>query len=306
MNQTAEYPIGDRSVVRQGDALLLTAELPRESVHLTFTSPPYHHYKTYGAAPHPQDLGRPQEYEDYLLQLSGLWNSIYAATVPGGKLVIQAANMKTAETQPATLIPLHWDLTNAAMAAGWLLYDEIIWLKMKSHSGSQSGRPLFGSYPYPGNPKMLNAVFENLSVLTKPGKRPDTPPELKEASRLSFEYWKQATNGCWDIPSAADPDHPATFSPELAERVIRLYSFREETVLDPFAGSGTAVIAAEELGRRGIGFELRPEYAAAARRRAISRLAQLPLQLSPSGDPASPGHSVTAGKRVLQNPMTLS
>ena len=222
-------------------------------------------------------LGRPQAYRDYLAQMARLWELLYPATIPGGKLVLQAANMKTAETVPATLVPLHWDLTYAAMQAGFLLYDEILWLKMKHHTGSQSGRPLFGSYPYPGNPKMLNSVFENLSVLTKPGARPAVSPEIKERSRLPWSFWKEATNGCWDLPSAADPEHPATFSPELARRVIRLYSFAEDLVLDPFAGTGTTLLAAEELERRGLGFELRPEYIRVAARRATAQLAQLKM-----------------------------
>ena len=280
-----EQPIGDHSRIFQGDALALAAALPPESVHLTFTSPPYHGYKTYGRSPHPADLGRHQDYADYLEQMTRLWKLLYAATVPGGKLVIQAANMKTAETQPATLVPLQWDLTYTAMGAGFLLYDEILWVKMKSHSGSQGGRPLFASYPYPGNPKMLNAVFENLAVLTRPGTRPPVDPERKAQSRLDIEYWKTATNGLWDIPSHADPEHPATFRPELADRVIRLYSFVGETVLDPFAGTGTAVLAAEELGRHGLGFELHPEYVRAAGRRAVARLAQLSLELGPLAAP---------------------
>ena len=275
----AERRIGAYGRLLEGDALTLAAQLPPSSVHLTFTSPPYHEYKTYGREPHPADLGRPQEYRDYLAQMTRLWELLYAATVPGGKLIIQAANMKTAETKPATLVPLHWDLTYAARAAGFLLYDEILWVKMKSHTGSQGGRPLFGSYPYPGNPKMLNAVFENLSILTKPGPRPPVSPARKKASRLPMEYWRTATNGLWDIPSAADPRHPATFSPELAERVVKLYSFVEELVLDPFAGVGTTLIAAVQLNRQALGFELRPEYAAVAAARAAEVCDQHRLEL---------------------------
>lgn len=297
-------------MIKQGDCLTLAAALPPESIHLTFTSPPYHEYKTYGRESHPADLGRPQEYADYLEQMTRLWQLLYAATVPGGKLIIQAANMKTARTQPATLVPLHWDLTYAARSAGFLLYDEILWLKMKSHTGSQNGRPLFGSYPYPGNPKMLNAVFENISVLTKPGARPAVSEEQKEQSRLDggagdFSYWKAATNGLWEIPSAADPEHPATFSPELARRVIRLYSFVGETVLDPFAGAGAAILAAEELGRCGLGFELHPEYLRTAGRRAIARLAQLPLELTKETS-APAGAATTALPYRPQRPLPLA
>ena len=301
-----EQALGPHSRIILGDALTLAAALPPESVALTFTSPPYHEYKTYGSAPHPADLGRPQEYQDYLEQLARLWQLIYPATMPGGKLILQAANMKTAHTVPATLVPLHWDLTYAAMQAGFLLYDEILWLKMKHHTGSQSGRPLFGSYPYPGNPKMLNSVFENLSVLTKPGSRPAVSPEIKEKSRQPWSFWKEATNGCWDLPSAADPEHPATFSPELARRVIRLYSFVEDLILDPFAGTGTTLLAAEELGRRGLGFELRQEYVRVAARRATAQLAQLkmpfldepPAETEPA-PPASPSNASSPEQAAL-------
>lgn len=293
----APYPIGDHSRLLAGDALTLAAQLPPESIHLTFTSPPYHQYKDYGPEPHPQDLGRQQDYQDYLAQLARLWKLLYTATVPGGKLVLQAANMKTAGTKPAVLVPLHWDLTYAAINAGFLLYDEILWLKIKSRIGSQGGRPLFGSYPYPGNPKMLNAIFENLSVLTKPGTRPPVSPAAKAASKLSKAYWQEATNGFWDLPNHGDPEHPASFCPPLAERVIRLYSFVDETVLDPFAGLGTTVIAAEALGRHGLGFELQPQYLRAARDKATAQLAQMKLELK--ADPA-PGTEPPPYRAVSQ------
>lgn len=137
------------------------------------------------------------------------------------------------------------------MDAGFVFYDEIIRLKKLSYTGSIEGRPLLGSYPHPGNPKMLNQLRENISAMHKPGVRPRRPEPDRGASRHSWEQWREWTCGVWRIESRQDPDHPTTFNPE---RVVRLYSFRGETVLDPFAGTVTAVVAAEKLGWKGIGF----------------------------------------------------
>lgn len=306
MTPETAFAIGRHSTVFQGDARELVRELPEASVHLTFTSPPYHQLKDYGPDPdRPENLGRRQPYADYLATMAEIFAGLHRATVPGGKLLLQSANIKPARLPVPQVVPLHWDLTRLLLDAGFVFYDEIVWLKKESYTGSAGGRPLFGSYPYPGNPKMLNQLWENISVLTKPGPRPRPSPADKEASRLSRAEWHEWTHGVWRIESKQDPAHPATFNAELAERVVRLYSFRGETVLDPFAGTGTTVIAAEQHGRRGLGFELQRQYCAVAHNRGQALL-QLGLNLpeaetqisggaahEPAGqgedDPGSPG-----------------
>lgn len=273
MKSDMEYAIGRRSKIIEGDARQLVKRIPDESVYLTFTSPPYHSLKDYGPDPdRPENLGRRQPYADYLSDMKGLFAELHRATAPGGKLLLQAANIKPANLLTPQVRPLLWDLTWQLMEAGFIFYDEIVWLKKLSYTGSAGGRPLFGSYPYPGNPKMLTQLWENISVMTKPGTRSRPGGADREASRLTKDEWQEWTHGVWRIESLHDPEHPATFNAELAEQVVKFYSFRGETVLDPFAGTGTTVIAAEKLGRIGTGFELQKRYCIIARNRGQALL----------------------------------
>ena len=278
---TDTYTVGQTGLIHVGNAAQVLQTLPEESVHLAVTSPPYHDRKTYGRTPHPADLGRPQPYRQYLSEMTDIWRLCYRALIPGGKLAFISANMKERQAKPPRLAPLHHDLVAAAENAGFVYHDEALWVKKSSYTGSPEGRPLFGSYPLPGNPKFLNQLWEHIAVMAKPGKRPRRyDPVQKELSKLTWEQWQQWTNGVWRIESNADPDHPATFSPEVGERLIRLYTFVGETVLDPFAGIGTSVIAAEACGRLGIGIELHDTYAATAQQRG-EYLLQLPLESIP-------------------------
>ena len=270
------YTIGRTGLIHVGDAAQLLQTLPSESVHLVVTSPPYHDRKSYGRRPHPADLGRPQPYRQYLSAMTDIWRLCHRALTPGGKLAFISANMKERQAKTPRLAPLHHDLVAAAENAGFIYHDEALRLKKSSYTGSPEGRPLSGSYPMPGNPKFLNQLWEHIAVMAKAGKRPSPHNAQKQISKLSREQWREWTNGVWRIESNADPDHPAIFSPEVAERLIRLYTFTGETVLDPFAGVGTTVIAAEACGRQGIGIELHRSYAAVARRRD-ERLQQIPL-----------------------------
>ena len=271
------YTVGQTGLIHIGDARQLLQILPAESVHLVVTSPPYHDRKTYGNTPDAADLGRPQPYDQYLEEMTDIWRFCHRALTPGGKLAFISANMKERQAKPPRLAPLHHDLVAAAEAAGFTYHDEALWLKKSSYTGSPEGRPLFGSYPLPGNPKFLNQLWEHIAVMAKSGKRPRRyDAAQKELSKIGWEQWREWTNGVWRIESVADPDHPATLRPEVPQRLIRLYTFVGETVLDPFAGIGTAVIAAEACGRQGIGIELHETYTAVAHRRG-EYLQQLPL-----------------------------
>ena len=120
----------------------------------------------------------------------------------------------------------------------------------------------FGSYPYPPN-IFSTYPYEWITVFSKEGKRKPVPKEIKEKSKLTTEEWqKWAINSIWEMqPAKAKAEgHPAPFPKELPMRLIKLYSFWGDTILDPFAGTGTTLLAAQELGRKSIGFELNPEY----------------------------------------------
>ena len=168
------YKVGRQGVIYIGDARAILAQLPGQSVPLVVTSPSYQDHKSYGDAPHPDGLGRPQLYADCMDEMAAAWRLCCRAILHGGKLIFNSANMKVRGAAPPRLTPIHRDLAQAAESAGFTYYDEILRLKQESRIGSSAGRPRFVSYQYPGNPKMLNHLRENIAVMHKPGNRQRT------------------------------------------------------------------------------------------------------------------------------------
>lgn len=233
--------------------------LKDESVALTFTSPPYWNFINYAGS---EGVGYESSYKGYLKALLKLFRAIARKTMPGGRIVVNASNMKSrrAVEGESFVYPIVSDLIQLAKRAGLTFFDEIVWVKGGANAGALNGRPLFGSYPYPPTPKILDSTFENILVFTKPGKRQKVSQEVKDRSQLTKDEWRVFTKGIWEIPPDRDPDHPATFPLEIAERIVRMYSFAGDVILDPFAGSGTTLLAAEKHERRGIGFEIAQDY----------------------------------------------
>ena len=249
-----------------------------ESIALTFTSPPYWNFVDYAGS---QGVGYEQSYEDYLDSLSKLFNVVMSKTIAGGRLIVNASNMKSriAVEGESFVYPIVPDIIDRAKKANFTFFDEIIWVKGSANAGALNGRVLFGSYPYPPTPKILDSIFENIVVFTKPGKRKKVCKEVKERSQLTKEEWRIFTKGIWEVSPDRDPNHPAAFPMEIAERIIRMYSFTGDLVLDPFAGSGTTLIAAERYNRIGIGFEISRVYEKAVRNKEEKWLRQLNLPL---------------------------
>lgn len=247
--------------------------LKDDNIALTVTSPPYWNYIDYGQ----NGSGREKSYEHYLDTLQKTWALVFQKTMPGGRLVLNVSNMKSRKAEneknaPAFLRPVAHDVAATVAQVGFTLFDEIVWVKAGANAGALGGRPLFGSYPYPPTPKILDSIFENIYVFTKNGKRPPSSKTIKTRSKLSLAAWREWTRGIWTIPAERCKDHPATFPMELAERAIRLYSFVGDTIIDPFAGSGTTIVAAEKFHRIGIGYEVEPNYVHSIRNRAFSWL----------------------------------
>lgn len=250
--------------------------LKDDSVALTFTSPPYWNFIDYAGS---EGVGYEDSYKDYLNSLLKLFRVIAKKTIPGGRMVVNASNMKSRKSVEGEsfVYPIVPDIIERARRAGFTFFDEIIWVKGGANAGALNGRPLFGSYPYPPTPKILDSTFENIVVFTKPGKRKKVCKEVKGRSQLTKDEWWTFTRGIWDISPDRNPDHPATFPMEVAERIVRMYSFADDVVLDPFAGSGTTLIAAERHDRRGIGFEIARDYEKAIRNKEEECLRQLNL-----------------------------
>ena len=250
--------------------------LKDESVALTFTSPPYWNFIDYAGS---EGVGYETSYKEYLNSLLKLFRAIAKKTIPGGRMVVNASNMKSRRSVEGEsfVYPIVPDIIGLAKRAGFTFFDEIIWVKGGANAGALKGRVLFGSYPYPPTPKILDSTFENIVVFTKPGKREKVCKEIKGRSELTKDEWRDFTKGIWEIPPDRNPDHPATFPMEVAERIVRMYSFADDVVLDPFAGSGTTLIASDKHHRRGIGFEIARDYEQAIKNKEAECLQQLSL-----------------------------
>jgi DNA modification methylase len=216
-------------------------ELPDDSVHLMVTSPPYNVGKEYD-----QDLSLP-EYRDIL---GRVWEEVYRVLVPGGRACINVANLGR-----KPYIPLHTYVIETMQDLGFLMRGEIIWNKAASSSASTA----WGSWRSASNPT-LRDVHEYILVFSKDTYRRD-PPEKRE-NTIEKEQFLEYTKSVWTFPavSAKKIGHPAPFPEELPARLIQLFTYAGEVVLDPFMGSGQTAIAALNNGRNFVGYEIDPNY----------------------------------------------
>jgi DNA modification methylase len=225
--------------------------LPDSSVALAFTSPPYSVGKDYDG-----DMSL----EDYLGLIQSVAREVYRVLIPGGRYIINIANLGR-----KPYLPLHAYFYNIHMLTGFLPMGEIIWQKGKGASGNCA----WGSWKSARSPR-LRDIHEYLLVFAKDSY---SRPERGE-SDLSSEEFMQATLSVWNISpaSAKKVGHPAPFPVELAERVIKLYSYKGDVVLDPFNGAGTTCVAAKQTERHYVGVDISPEYCQLSRTR-IEKLA---------------------------------
>ena len=266
--RSLEVPVGTRSkvvLVDNMDQARGLVSLEDESVALTFTSPPYWTFAEYGG----EGVSYESSYPSYIKALQQVFSVVWDKTLPGGRTVVNISNMKSRQSVEGAVFvyPIVADVIRVMDRIGFTFYDELIWHKRRTTTKPMNGSPLWGSYPYPPTPKILDSTFENILVFSKPGQRA-VDLGVKERSRLSMEDWQEYTKGVWGIESDSDPNHPATFPVEIADRVIRMYSFVGDVVLDPFAGTGTTILSAERNERAGVGYEISPMYKEAIHEKA--------------------------------------
>jgi len=222
-------------------------EIPDRSLHLMVTSPPYNVGKDYD-----DDLSM----DEYLGLIRKVMNETYRVLVDGGRTCVNVANIGR-----KPYIPLHAYVIQIAAEIGFYMRGEIIW--NKGMSGSSTA---WGSWMSPSNPT-LRDTHEYILVFQKPpfGRKRIEGHE----STISRDDFLEHTKSMWTFPptSAKRAKHPAPFPVELPRRLIDLYTFSGEVVLDPFMGSGATAIAAVELGRSFVGYEISPDYVAIARAR---------------------------------------
>jgi len=222
-------------------------ELPDHCVHLMVTSPPYNALKTYD-----QDL----TLEEYLGLLNRVWKETYRVLAPGGRACINIANLGR-----KPYIPLHTYIIEQMEKIGYLMRGEIIWNKAASASASTA----WGSWRSAANP-VLRDVHEYILVFSKGS---FSRKRLGRESTITKDQFLEWTKSVWTFPavSAKKVGHPAPFPEELPRRLIQLYTFAGEVVLDPFAGSGTTCLAAKTDGRRYVGYEVDEAYVRLAEER---------------------------------------
>lgn len=248
-------------------------ELKDESIHLVITSPPYFDLKNYipnGNHNKDNQIGSPKSYDNYLNNLNNVWKECLRVLVPDGKLCINIMPVflsgKETEYERRVTKTVITDIEAFMYSTkSAFLHSLYIWDKRKSSRFSS-----FGSYPYPPN-IFSTFPFEWIIVFSKKGKRKDKPNgQEKEKSKLLHKEWADwAINSFWEMSPAraSEVGHPAPFPEELPKRLIKLYSFVGDSVLDPFVGSGTTVKVAESLDRNGIGYDINPEYIELAEKR---------------------------------------
>jgi site-specific DNA-methyltransferase (adenine-specific) len=215
-------------------------EIPDRSVHLIVTSPPYNVTKQYD-----DDLNL----EEYLDLLRQVWQETFRVLAPGGRACINVANLGR-----KPYIPIHSYIIEQMQAIGYLMRGEIIWNKGSSASPSTA----WGSWRSARNP-VLRDTHEYILIFSKDSFRRDGHSRESTIEKADFLEW---TKSVWSFPtiSARKVGHPAPFPEELPHRLIQLFTFRDDVVLDPFCGSGTTCLAARRDGRHYLGYDTNPDY----------------------------------------------
>jgi len=233
-------------------------EVEDESVDLVVTSPPYWHIKDYGQA---GQIGYGQSLHEYLRGLYAVWSECARALRPGARLCINIGDQfaRSAIYGRYKVIPIHAEFIAQCERIGLDFMGSIIWQK-KTTMNTTGGAAVMGSYPYPPN-GIVELDYEFILLFKKPGPGKTVSKEIKEASQLTKEEWREYFLGHWAFGGAKQQSgHEAMFPAELPRRLIRMFTFVDDVVLDPFLGSGTTLKSALDLGRNGIGYEINPEY----------------------------------------------
>lgn len=250
-----------RHICQQGDARHLSW-IDDESVHLVVTSPPYFNLKKYND--HEQQLGDIDDYERFHHELNQVWKHCHRVLVPGGRVVCVVGDVCVARRRNKgrhMVLPLHADIAVHSRAAGFDYLTPILWHKIANATFEASGHGGgFLGKPYEPNGIIKNDV-EYIMMLRKPGGYRKPTGKQRSSSRLTREEQSKWFRPIWtDVTGASTRDHPAPYPVELAYRLIRMFSFTGDTVLDPFAGTGTTTVAAIKADRNSIANEIDPDY----------------------------------------------
>ncbi len=240
--------------------------LPDESIHLIVTSPPYWTLKEY--PDRPGQLGRIEDYEQFLDELDEVWRHCLRVLVPGGRLIIVVGDVCLPRRRFGrhVVVPLHASIQERCRKLGFDNLAPIIWYKIANARPEVENGSRFLGKPYEPNAIIKNDI-EYILMQRKPGGYRKPSPAARLLSLIPEKAHRRWFQQIWQLTGASTRKHPAPFPRELAERLVRMFSFVGDTVLDPFMGTGTTSVAAARWGRHSIGFEIDPDYFRQARLR---------------------------------------
>lgn len=249
----------------QGDARSVPF-IKDESVHLIVTSPPYWTLKRYNE--NPNQLGHVVDYEEFLGELAKVWKEMYRVLVPGGRLVCVVGDVCLSRRAYGrhVVFPLHSDIAVTCRKIGFDNLNPIIWHKIANASYEINNGSKFLGKPYEPNAIIKNDMEFILMQRKSGGYRQPTERQRK-LSMISKEEYNKWFQQFWNVTGASTREHPAPFPLELAYRLVRMFSFVGDTVVDPFCGSGTTMVAALKTGRNSIGIEIDQGYCKMAEER---------------------------------------
>jgi DNA modification methylase len=254
-----------------------------ESVHLVVTSPPYWTLKEYND--HPDQLGAIEDYERFQDELDKVWRHCFRALSPGGRLVCVVGDVCIARRKNKgrhLVVPLHADISVRARRIGFDYLTPIFWHKIANMKLEVENGSSFLGKPFEPNAIIKNDV-EYILMFRKPGGYRKPTLEQRASSKLSKQEHSLWFRSAWtDIRGAPTRDHPAPFPVELAYRLVRMFSFAGDSVLDPFLGTGSTSVAAARANRHSIGNEIDPHYLDMARSHIAAELSRLQFDSEPS------------------------
>jgi len=240
----------------QGDSRQMNL-LDDRSVHLVITSPPYWQLKDYGSD---NQIGFHDSYESYINNLNLVWRECERVLYPGCRLCINIGDQfaRSVYYGRYKVIPIRTEIIRFCETIGLDYMGAVIWQKVTT-TNTTGGATIMGSFPYPRN-GILKLDYEFILIFKKPGTAPKPTFEQKERSAMTKEEWNTFFAGHWNFAGAKQDGHIAMFPEELPRRLIKMFAFQGDTVLDPFMGSGTTLLAAKNLGRNSVGYEINPEF----------------------------------------------
>jgi site-specific DNA-methyltransferase (adenine-specific) len=232
-------------------------ELADKSIQLIITSPPYWQLKDYGNG---NQIGFDDTYEDYINNLNLVWNECYRVLENGCRLCINIGDQfaRSVYYGRYKVIPIRTEIIKFCETVGFDYMGAIIWQKVTT-CNTTGGATIMGSFPYPRN-GIVKIDYEFILIFKKPGTGKNVPKSIKDKSKLTIDEWNQYFAGHWNIPGEKQNGHLAMFPEEIPKRLIKMFSFVNDTVLDPFLGSGTTTLAAKNLERNSIGYEMNVDY----------------------------------------------